>query len=98
MIQAGQLETRLAAAYERHGSRQGGSGWSCILIVVAAVMLVGTGVVSVGFLVFALACTVMTALMTRGLNGNGTTYERGHQRRRRVGSSTRAIVPDGLVQ
>ncbi len=38
----------------------------CIPVLVIAAVLVATGVVSAAFLIFALACTAMMALMMRG--------------------------------
>lgn len=55
--------------------RHGGHGLMmiacCIPMLVVAVVLVATGVVSVSFLFFAVACTVMMALMMRGMHGGG---------------------------
>ena len=48
----------------------GGHSWAmiacCIPMLVIAFVLVATGVVSVAFLIFAVACTLMMALMMRG--------------------------------
>jgi len=41
----------------------------CIPMLVIAGILVVTGVASVGFLLFAVACTAMMALMMRGMHG-----------------------------
>lgn len=53
--------------------RHGGHGLMmiacCVPMLVIAGILVVTGVVSVGFLVFAVACTAMMALMMRGMHG-----------------------------
>lgn len=53
----------------------GGHGWMmiacCIPMLVIAVVLVATGVLSVGFLVLAVACTAMMAMMMRGMNHDG---------------------------
>jgi hypothetical protein len=53
--------------------RHGGHGLMmiacCIPMLVIAVVLVATGVVSVGFLFLAVACTAMMALMMRGMHG-----------------------------
>ena len=50
--------------------RRGGHGWMmiacCIPMLVIAVVLVATGVVGVGFIAVAIACTAMMALMMRG--------------------------------
>lgn len=44
----------------------------CIPMLVIAIVLVATGVVSASFLIFALACTAMMALMMRGMgHGDG---------------------------
>ncbi|MGV9937273.1 hypothetical protein ACWDY4_43395 [Streptomyces olivaceoviridis] len=51
-------------------SRHGGHGWMmiacCVPMVVIAVVLVATGVVSPGFLVAGVMCVAMMALMMRG--------------------------------
>ena len=59
-----------------HGGGHGkGHGWMmiacCIPMLVIAVALVAAGVVSTSFLVFAVACTAMMALMMRGMGGHG---------------------------
>ncbi len=59
-----------------HGKGHGkGRGWMmiacCIPMLVIAVALVAAGVVSTSFLVFAVACTAMMALMMRGMGGHG---------------------------
>lgn len=55
------------------GHRHGGHGWMmiacCIPMLVIAVALVATGVAGVGFIFIALMCTVMMALMMRGMHG-----------------------------
>jgi hypothetical protein len=43
----------------------------CIPMLVIAIALVTTGVVSAGFLILALVCTAMTALMMRGMGHGG---------------------------
>ena len=52
-----------------------GHGWMmiacCIPMLVIAVALVAAGVVSTSFLIFAVACTAMMALMMRGMGGHG---------------------------
>ncbi len=66
-------------AHDNHGSSHGGHGWMmiacCIPMLLIAVVLVGTGVVSAGFLVFAFVCTAMMALMMRGIHCSGHTHE-----------------------
>lgn len=53
--------------------RRGGHGWMmmvcCIPMLVLAGVLVATGVASAGFLMVALGCTAMMALMMRGMSG-----------------------------
>ena len=53
-----------------HG--HGGHGWlmiaCCIPMLIIAVVLVATGVASPGFLLVAVACTAMMALMMRGMH------------------------------
>jgi hypothetical protein len=57
-----------------HGG-QGGHGWMmiacCIPMLLIAVLLVATGAASVGFLGAAIVCTVMMALMMRGMDHSG---------------------------
>ncbi len=59
--------------HDSSGHRKGGHGWMmiacCIPMLVIAVALVATGVVGSGFLVAAIACTVMMAVMMRGMSG-----------------------------
>lgn len=54
---------------DHHGSH----GWlmiaCCIPMLFIAVALVATGVVSSGFLLLALSCTALMALMMRGMHG-----------------------------
>ena len=56
-------------------ARHGGHSWMmiacCIPMLVIAVALVAAGVVSVGFIFIALICTLMMALMMRGMHGGG---------------------------
>jgi hypothetical protein len=53
----------------------GGHGWMmilcCIPMLLIAAVLLAVGVVSVGFLVFAVACTAMMAFMMRGMSHGG---------------------------
>jgi drug/metabolite transporter (DMT)-like permease len=53
----------------------GGHSWMmiacCIPMIVIAIALVATGVASPGFLFTAVACTVMMALMMRGMDHGG---------------------------
>ena len=57
----------------------GGHGWMmiacCVPVLLIAFALVAAGVVSVGFLAAALACTAVMALMMRGMDhaGHGST-------------------------
>lgn len=59
-------------------SGHGGHAWMmiacCIPMLVIAAVLVATGVVSAGFLIVALACTAMMALMMRGMSGGDHTH------------------------
>jgi Flp pilus assembly protein TadB len=60
---------------EQAGHSHGGHGWMmiacCIPMLVIAVVLVATGVAGVGFIFAAIACTLMMALMMRGMHGGG---------------------------
>ena len=57
-----------------HGGH-GGHGWMmvvcCIPMLAVAISLVAAGVVSAGFLLVALGCTAMMALMMRGMDHGG---------------------------
>ena len=61
---------------EHRAGRHGGHGWMmiacCIPMLAIAVVLVAIGVVSTGFLLFAVACTAMMALMMRGMSHGNT--------------------------
>ena len=68
---------------ESHGGHggHGGHGWMmiacCIPMLVIAVILVATGVASPAFIVVAVGCTLMMALMMRGMgHGGGSTQGR----------------------
>ena len=62
---------------EPHAGNPGGHGWMmiacCIPMLAIAGFLVATGVVSAGFLLVAVACTVMMALMMRGMSHGGSS-------------------------
>jgi hypothetical protein len=62
-----------AGPQDPHG---GGHGWMmiacCIPMLVIAGVLVLTSVVSPGFLLIAVGCTAMMALMMRGMDHGGT--------------------------
>ncbi len=64
-----------------HGHRAHGHGWMmilcCIPMLAVALLLVATGVVGVSFLVIAVACTVMMAMMMRGMAGGANGPDRG---------------------
>jgi hypothetical protein len=53
----------------------GGHGWMmiacCVPMLVIAIVLLATGAVGVGFLLAAIGCTAMMALMMRGMGGSG---------------------------
>ncbi len=61
-------------SHASHGSH-GGHGWMrvacCIPMLVIAVVLVATGAVSPAFLAAAVGCTLMMALMMRGMSHGG---------------------------
>ncbi len=68
--------------HEHHGSHDGhrghghgGHGWMmmlcCVPMLVIAIVLVATGVVNAGFLVSAVGCLVMMAVMMRMMGGMG---------------------------
>ena len=70
-----QRETTQATPEHKDGSQRSGHGWMmiacCIPMLVIAVVLVATGVASPGFLLVAIGCTVMMALMMRGMSPGG---------------------------
>ena len=55
------------------GHAHGGHNWMmiacCIPMLVIAIALVATGVAGVGFLFAAVVCTLMMAMMMRGMHG-----------------------------
>lgn len=59
----------------RGNARPGGHGWMmiacCIPMLVIAVILVATGAASPSFLVIAIGCTLMMALMMGGMSHGG---------------------------
>ena len=61
------------AQHEAHGGHSWGMIACCIPMLAIALLLVAIGAVSPGFLFVAVACTVMMALMMRGMNhGDGS--------------------------
>lgn len=56
-----------------------GHGWMmivcCIPMLIIAVALVAAGVLSWGFLIFALACTAVMALMMRAMPGSSDKHD-----------------------
>ncbi len=58
--------------------KQGRHGWMmivcCIPMLVIAVVLVAAGVVRASFLIYAVGCTAMMALMMRGMNHGGMNH------------------------
>ena len=62
-----------AEAPQQSSHSHGGHGWMmiacCIPMLVIAVVLVATGVAGVGFIFAAAICTLMMALMMRGMHG-----------------------------
>jgi len=60
---------------DHHSGGHSGHSWMmvacCIPMLIIAVVLVATHVVSAGFLFFTLACTAMMALMMRGMGHGG---------------------------
>lgn len=69
------------SAEDRSEGGHGGHGWMmiacCIPMLLIAVLLVATGAASVGFLGAAIACTVMMALMMRGMDQSGHDRHEG---------------------
>ncbi|HJS92628.1 MAG TPA: hypothetical protein VJ741_00090 [Solirubrobacteraceae bacterium] len=65
--------TQLSQQRSSHaGHNHGGHRWMmiacCIPMIAIAIGLVATGVVGVGFIFIALACTAMMAMMHRGMS------------------------------
>ena len=73
----GSNASHLPREHGRHGGHggHGGHGWMmvacCIPMLAVAIGLVAAGVVSAGFLLVALGCTAMMALMMRGMDHAG---------------------------
>lgn len=69
-----QSRTTGPSQHDSHAGH-GGHGWMmivcCIPMLLIAAVLLAAGVVSVGFLVFAVACSVMMAFMMRGMSHGG---------------------------
>jgi hypothetical protein len=67
--------TRLQGPDQRGGRGHSGHGWMmiacCIPMLVIAVILVATGAASPRFLIIAVGCTLMMALMMRGMSHGG---------------------------
>ena len=71
------------AAQHQRKAGHAGHGWlmiaCCIPMLAIAVALAVTGVVGVGFIVIAVACTAMMALMMRGMSHeDGGHEDRSH--------------------
>lgn len=66
-----------ATPEEKSGSHRRGHGWMmiacCVPMLLIAVALVATGVASPGFLVIAIGCTLMMAIMMTGM-GHGSDH------------------------
>lgn len=62
-------------ATPEHGGGHGGHGWMmiacCIPMLAIAVILVATGTASPAFLVIAVGCTLMMAMMMGGMSHGG---------------------------
>lgn len=67
-----QRETTQGTPEHMDGSHRSGHGWMmiacCIPMLAIAIVLVATGVASAGFLLVAIGCTVMMALMMAGMS------------------------------
>ena len=73
---------RVVPGQHQHGAPSsgsdphGGHGWMmiacCIPMLVIAIALVAAGVASPGFLVAAIGCTLMMAMMMRGMSRGGS--------------------------
>ena len=66
------------SAHDSDGHGKGGHSWMmiacCIPMLVIAIALVATGTVSASFLVFAIMCTLMMAMMMRGMSGGESRH------------------------
>ncbi len=67
------LETHDPHAQQEKGGQGDHGRWMmiacCVPMLVIAVVLVATGVVGFGFVIVAIACTAMMALMMGGMSG-----------------------------
>ena len=74
MKYADQLPTHVSEDHNprAHDGDRGGHGWMmmlcCIPMAIIAVALIATGIASVGFLLTAVPCVGMMAMMMRGMN------------------------------
>jgi drug/metabolite transporter (DMT)-like permease len=70
-----QRETTEVTPEYKDDSHRSGHGWMmiacCIPMLAIAIALVATGTASPGFLLVAIGCTVMMALMMRGMAHGG---------------------------
>ncbi|MFA5773971.1 MAG: hypothetical protein WC864_01175 [Ilumatobacteraceae bacterium] len=77
------MTTQPRQSPEVNHDNHGRHGWMmiacCIPMLVIAVALVATGTASPGFLVFALLCTAMMALMMKGMN-HGTNSDSNYDK------------------
>jgi hypothetical protein len=82
--------------------RRSGHGWMmiacCIPMLVIAIVLLATGVVGVGFIAVAIACTAMMALMMRGMDHgaaeqNTTNHHASHDQGMIHGDGGPSISP-----
>jgi hypothetical protein len=78
-------ETQQAAPSAANGHEgHRGHGWlmiaCCIPMLAIAVALVATGVAGAGFLIVAVACTAMMALMMRGMHRGDAAHGHGDDR------------------
>ena len=69
---------RIDPGTEQNSQKQGRHGWMmiacCIPMLVIGVVLVAAGVLRPRFLIFAVGCTAMMALMMRGMNHGGMNH------------------------
>lgn len=79
----------LPAGHRAVGHGHGWHGWMmvacCLPMIVIAVALVATGIASPGFLFGALVCTVMMAVMMRGMDHGGSARADDADRSARLG-------------
>jgi hypothetical protein len=74
------LDDKHTSSHTQGGAHGGHGHWlmmaCCVPMLVIAIVLVATGVASVGFIFVAIMCTAMMAMMMRGMSSGGSGGEK----------------------